>query len=125
VRRAAGVAGAIAATGSIAIVSLIAPFRADRAAARAKAGQPFFEVHVHASLAACERRDPKGLYRRARAGTLPSFTGVDSPYEPPLHPDLLLDTVDAGVEESAAELVAFIDRHTRLHRRDDEHAASA
>ncbi|HEY4440666.1 MAG TPA: adenylyl-sulfate kinase, partial [Candidatus Elarobacter sp.] len=87
VRRAAAVAGILAESGQIAIVSLISPFAADRNAARALARHPFFEVYVNAPLATCEARDPKGLYKRARLGELRAFTGIDSPYEPPAAPD--------------------------------------
>jgi bifunctional enzyme CysN/CysC len=114
VRRAAAVAGILAETGTVALVSLISPFAADRAAARAAARHPFYEVYVNAPLAACEARDPKGLYRRARAGELHSFTGIDSPYEPPLAPDLELHTDTLSVTEAAERLAAFIEHHTRV-----------
>jgi bifunctional enzyme CysN/CysC len=113
VRRAAAVAGAIAETGQIVLVALISPFAADRAAARAAARVPFFEVHVDASLETCERRDPKGLYRRARSGELPAFTGIDSPYEAPSAPDLVIETGSEGVDRAADALLAFVDERTR------------
>jgi bifunctional enzyme CysN/CysC len=113
VRRAAAVAGAIAETGQIVLVALISPFAADRAAARAAARVPFFEVHVDASLETCERRDPKGLYRRARSGELPAFTGIDSPYEAPSAADLVIETGSEGVDRAADALLAFVDERTR------------
>ncbi|MBV8642392.1 MAG: adenylyl-sulfate kinase [Candidatus Eremiobacteraeota bacterium] len=113
VRRAAVVAGALAATGQIVLVSLIAPFAADRAAARAASRVPFHEVYVHATLAECERRDPKGHYRRARSGALPDFTGIDSPYEVLTAPDLVIDTGSLSIEDAVDALVAFIDERTR------------
>jgi bifunctional enzyme CysN/CysC len=98
VRRAAEVARLMVEAGLIVIVGLISPFRADRAAARARfAPGAFVEVFVDAPLAVCERRDPKGLYRRARSGQLSAFTGVDSPYEAPEAPDLRLATAERGV----------------------------
>jgi bifunctional enzyme CysN/CysC len=114
VRRAAAAAGAIAETGQIVLVALIAPFAADRAAARASARHPFYEVHVDAPLDTCERRDPKGLYRRARSGELPAFTGIDSPYEPPDAPDLVLDTANITLDHAVDALTAFVDERTRF-----------
>ncbi len=105
VRRTAHVARLLAESGSVALVSLVSPYTADREAAaalHAEAGLAFFEVFVDASLALCQRRDPKGLYARARAGELRGLTGVGAPYEAPAHPDLVLrsgsETVDAAVE---------------------------
>ena len=92
VRRAGEVAALFASAGVVAIAAFIAPYRADRDRIRARHAEFFHEVHVAASLAACERRDPKGLYAKARAGRIPEFTGVSAPYEPPLHAELVLDT---------------------------------
>ncbi|MGQ7935428.1 adenylyl-sulfate kinase [Paraburkholderia sp. D1E] len=76
-----------------AIAALISPFRRDRELARQTVGEArFFEVYVATSLTVCEARDPKGLYRRARAGEIANFTGINDPYEAPLNPDLWLDT---------------------------------
>jgi adenylylsulfate kinase len=96
------------------LVSLIAPFAADRAAARETSAHPFHEVYVNAPLAACEERDPKGLYRKARSGELPAFTGIDSPYEPPAAPELEIRTDAVSIEDAVAQLVAFIEERTRL-----------
>jgi adenylyl-sulfate kinase len=99
VRRAAEVARLMVEAGLVVVVALISPFRADRAAARARfAAGAFMEVFVDAPLAVCEHRDPKGLYRRARSGQLSAFTGIDSPYEVPLAPDLRLATAEQGVD---------------------------
>ena len=113
VRRTAHVASLLAESGSIALVSLVSPYAADRRAAAAlhRAEElPFVEVFVDASLALCERRDPKGLYARARAGQLADLTGVGAPYEPPRHPDLVLGqgvkTADRDVEQVLALLTA-------------------
>jgi len=106
IRRAAEVARILARADIVTIVSLISPFRKERAQARAIAGEiPFLEVYVDAPLAVCEARDPKGLYRRARAGLIPNFTGIDSAYEAPLEPDLHLHT-DAGTPRDGAARVA-------------------
>jgi adenylyl-sulfate kinase len=93
VRRAAEVARLFADAGTVALVSLVSPYEADRAAARklhAEDGLRFVEVFVNTPLEECERRDPKGLYARARAGKLSGFTGVDDPYEAPSSPDVEL-----------------------------------
>ncbi|MGW4633587.1 adenylyl-sulfate kinase [Nocardia sp. NPDC004415] len=107
VRRVAEVAALFADSGAVAIVSVISPFAAQRAAARTThtgRGLPFHEVFVDTSLAECERRDPKGLYAKARAGELPGFTGIGSPYERPGNADLVI-TPDLG---SPAEIAAHI-----------------
>ncbi len=122
VRRAAAVAGALASAGAIVLVALIAPFAADRAAARASAQHPFVEVYVSAALEACERRDPKGLYRRAREGTLAAFTGLESRYDVPAQPDLVLDTSRVPLEEAVGALVAFVDERTRPLRTENTNA---
>ena len=105
-RRVAETARLVAASGAIAVVATISPAAADRAKARQVAslsGLRFIEVHLDAPLAVCEARDAKGLYRRARAGHLSGFTGLDAPYEPPTAPD-----VRVGPERSpddAAEII--------------------
>ena len=93
VRRTAEVARLFADAGVVALVSLVSPFRADRALARARhddAGLPFLEVWVSTPVEECERRDPKGLYARARSGELPNLTGVGAPYEAPEAPEVEL-----------------------------------
>lgn len=115
IRRVGEVAALFADAGLICIVAFISPYRADRARARAAAqGSHFHEIHIAASLEVCEARDPKGLYREARGGTLRDFTGVDAPYEAPLQPDLCLDTGSQSVSVCLEQLVNFvIDRHPR------------
>jgi bifunctional enzyme CysN/CysC len=112
VRRTAHVARLMADAGTVAIVSLVSPFVADREQARALVeaqGLPFFEVWVSTPVEECERRDPKGLYARARAGELRGFTGVDGAYEAPVAPDLELG-VDVDVKAAAARLLAALHR---------------
>lgn len=124
VRRIAEIAGLLRDQGSIVLVPVIAPFAADRALARAIVGAGFHEIHVAAPLAACEERDPKGLYRRARAGEIPGFTGIASPYEVPTGADLILDTAAASRERCTEDLVAYVERATRpASHRDSTHAA--
>ncbi|GEP00447.1 hypothetical protein GCM10007887_20890 [Methylobacterium haplocladii] len=106
IRRAAEVARLMTETGLIVIVSLISPFVAERAAARRAAGDiPFLEVFVDTPLAVCEARDPKGLYEKARAGSIPDFTGISSPYEAPQAPELRITTRVETVAESAQPLI--------------------
>ncbi len=98
VRRAGEVAAMFAEAGALALIALICPFEEDRRLIRTlheQAGLPFAEVFVDTSIEECERRDAKGLYARARAGQLPGFTGIDSAYEVPAHPDLVVGS-DAG-----------------------------
>lgn len=110
IRRAAEAALLMAESGAVVITALISPYRADReiAAERCRArGVPFAEVYVNAPLAECERRDPKQLYRRARAGEIPAFTGISSPYEPPTSPALEIRTDLEPVEASLRKLIAL------------------
>jgi adenylyl-sulfate kinase len=93
IRRAAEVARLMNQAGLIVITSFISPFREDRAMARTIIGEDkFIEVHVCTSATVCEERDPKGLYAKARAGKIPDFTGISSPYEAPAFPALSVDT---------------------------------
>ncbi|MGU3329571.1 adenylyl-sulfate kinase [Methylobacterium mesophilicum] len=109
IRRAAETAKLMAEAGVITIVSLISPFREERAAARAAAGDvAFLEVFVDTPLKICEARDPKGLYERARSGTIPNFTGISAPYEVPNEPDLTLATEGRSVAASAMPLISTL-----------------
>lgn len=107
VRRVGEVAKLFALSGFIAVVPVISPFRAGRDTARLiheNRGLGFIEVHMDTSLDECERRDPKGLYRRARAGEIPNFTGLDSPYEPPVSAEVVLRPSD-GDPDAMARLI--------------------
>ncbi len=107
VRRTAHVARVLADAGVVALVSLVSPYAAERAKARElhdADGIPFLEVYVNTPLAECERRDPKGLYARARRGEICHFTGIDDPYEPPECADVELRGGDQPLE-AAVELV--------------------
>lgn len=109
-RRAAEAALLLANGGAVVIVALISPFREVRRQIAAQAqeqGIAFAEIYVNAPIAVCEQRDPKALYRRARAGELRAVTGVDAPYEAPEHPHLELRTDQETVAESLAKLVPF------------------
>jgi bifunctional enzyme CysN/CysC len=101
------VAKLMADAGLLVLVSFISPFRAERDAARALVDPgEFIEVFVDTPLDVAEGRDRKGLYRKARAGSLPHFTGIDSLYEPPPSPEVRIDTVHSGVEESVEQIVS-------------------
>lgn len=109
IRRVGEVAALFADAGLICITAFISPYRQDRLLARQAASRTsFHEIHVAADLATCEARDPKGLYRKARAGALRDFTGIDAPYEPPEAPELVIDTSGETVEQSLARLVGYI-----------------
>ncbi|BEV71640.1 MULTISPECIES: adenylyl-sulfate kinase [unclassified Paludibacterium] len=91
------------------VVALISPYRADRQMARELIGAPgFVEIYLATELVVCEARDPKGLYRKARAGDIPAFTGVSDPYEPPLTPDLQLDTACLSVETCCLQVQSLL-----------------
>jgi bifunctional enzyme CysN/CysC len=105
IRRVAEVARLMVDAGLIVLVSFISPFRAERQMARELVGEgEFIEVFVDTPLSEAERRDVKGLYRKARAGELKNFTGVDSPYEPPLAPEIRIDTTRLSAEQAAEEI---------------------
>lgn len=107
VRRVSEVARLMVDAGLVVVVALISPFRVERQEARARfnAGE-FMEVFIDAPLAVCEQRDPKGLYKRARRGEIPAFTGIDSRYEPPLIPDSRIDSVLLTPQQAVATLLA-------------------
>ncbi|HEV3155820.1 MAG TPA: sulfate adenylyltransferase subunit CysN [Candidatus Baltobacteraceae bacterium] len=110
IRRVAEVAKLLADAGLIVIVSFISPFRAERQAARALMGEgEFFEVFIDTELAVAESRDVKGLYKKARAGELKHFTGIDSPYEPPENPEIHIDTSTLSAVEAAEQIAAALD----------------
>lgn len=111
VRRVGEVARLFADAGVVTLVPLISPYRADRERARAAhdaAGLRFVEVFVNTPIDECERRDPKGLYAKARAGEITGFTGIDDPYEPPTSPDLELTPALATVEDCAGAVLDLI-----------------
>ena len=107
VRRAGFAAAMMANAGLITICALISPFARERDAVRAKCkadGVPFIEVYLSTSFSECERRDVKGLYAKARSGEIPKFTGLTSTYEPPVSPEITIDTSVTPVEESVATI---------------------
>jgi len=115
IRRVAEIARLMNDAALIAITAFISPYRADRRMARDIVGAGrFIEVYLDAPLEICEQRDPKGLYRKARAGQIADFTGVSAPYEAPEAPTLVLATGRRGVEDCVAELLALVQERIRL-----------
>ena len=111
IRRIAEVANLFNEAGLIVITAFISPYREDRDQARVVIGSDrFLEIHISTPLAVCEQRDPKQLYQKARRGEIPQFTGISDPYEPPLNPELDLDTSELAVPDSVQRLVQELDR---------------
>jgi bifunctional enzyme CysN/CysC len=117
IRRIGEVAALFADAGFITITAFISPYRSDRQRARAAAGDAFHEIYVRADLSTCEQRDPKGLYKKARKGEIPEFTGITAPYEPPEAAELVVDTQSQSVEASIAEVVEHVQRSFVIDRR--------
>jgi adenylylsulfate kinase len=115
IRRIGEVAKLFSEAGIIALTSFISPYRSDRDAVR-EIMEPgdFIEVLVDASVETCESRDVKGLYKKARAGEIPEFTGISAPYEAPEKPELVLDTNTQSVEESLGSLIRFLEEKGTL-----------
>jgi len=116
IRRVGQVSKLMADAGVVVLSALISPYRSDRDQVRASVQEiaSFHEVFVRASLSTCESRDPKGLYKLARAGKIKNFTGIDDPYDEPLKPDLVLDSDNKTVEELASETVAWLEKKISL-----------
>jgi adenylylsulfate kinase len=112
IRRIGEVAKLFADSGVITMTSFISPYRKDRDNVRAlhDAGKlPFIEVFVNTPMSTCEQRDPKGLYKKARAGELKNFTGIDDPYEEPLNPELQIDATSTSPQEATVLLVQYLE----------------
>jgi adenylylsulfate kinase len=113
IRRIGAVAELFASAGLVTLTAFVSPYRRDRDAVRkqvesqGRAGD-FIEVFVDAPLEVCEQRDPKGLYKKARAGEIKGFTGIDDPYEPPLDPELVLASADRSPSELADKVIQFL-----------------
>jgi bifunctional enzyme CysN/CysC len=108
IRRVGEVAALLSDAGLIVITAFISPYRADRDRAREAGGAAFREIFIRADVETCESRDPKGLYKRARAGEIQDFTGISAPYEAPADPELVVDTSNRNVESCVDELVAYV-----------------
>ena len=117
IRRVGEVAKLFASAGLLVITAFISPYRADRDRARSIAPDLFHEVHIAADIATCEKRDPKGLYKKARAGEIKDFTGISAPYEEPVTPEVTIETVERTVNESVADLMAYAERNFSMVKR--------
>lgn len=114
-RRIAEVCNLFVDAGIVTIAAFISPLRKDRALARKIIGKDdFLEVYVNTSLEACEKRDVKGLYKKARAGKIKEFTGIDAPYEAPNDPDIEVRTEEQSIEEAVEQILAAIDHKLKL-----------
>jgi len=106
------VASEIVRHGGAVITAAISPYRATRQEVRKMVGDDhFIEVFMDTPIEVCEQRDVKGMYARARRGEIRAFTGVDDPYEPPLNPEIRLDTVHASVDENAGRIMVYLEKH--------------
>jgi len=106
---------------TITLTSFISPYRSDRAVARelhASRSIPFVEIYVHVPLDVAESRDPKGLYAKARKGELKDFTGISAPYEEPENAEVVIRSVETGVEEAVVQIVKYIEAHGLLARQE-------
>lgn len=109
IRRIGEVSKLMVDAGLVVLSAFISPFEADRQQVRSIIGEAnYIEVYVNTPLEVCEQRDVKGLYKKARAGEVKNFTGIDSPYEEPLHPDVVIKTDDLSVEKSIVELLKVV-----------------
>jgi adenylylsulfate kinase len=117
IRRIGEVAKLFTDCGVLVFTSFISPYRADRDQVRALfAPGDFIEVYVAADVATCEARDPKGLYKKARAGQIPDFTGISAPYEEPLEPELVLETGSQTLEQSVHSVLSHLEKTGYLSR---------
>lgn len=116
IRRVGEVAALFADAGLICITAFISPYRADRLHARNACDEAFHEIHIAADLETCESRDPKGLYKKARAGNLPQFTGVDAPYESPEKAEMVVDTSHEEIQKSLGTLLDYVEQRIPLRK---------
>lgn len=116
IRRIGEMAKLFADAGLIVLSAFISPFRADRQMVRdlVEAGE-FIEIHMSTPLSVCEQRDPKGLYKKARQGEIKNFTGIDSAYEEPDRPEIILNTAECDIEACAEQVIAYLRRNHIIH----------
>ncbi len=118
IRRIGEVAKLFADASALTLTSFISPYRADRDLVREiheKDNLPFVEIYIAAPLDVCEERDPKGLYKKARAGEIPEFTGVSAPYEEPLNPELVVNTAECTPQEATVRILRYLEERDLLH----------
>jgi adenylylsulfate kinase len=119
IRRIGAVAQLFCSAGLVTLTAFVSPYRRDRELVRRLVvgrgrADDFIEVYVNAPLEVCEARDPKGLYKKARAGEIKNFTGIDDPYEPPQHPEIILNAVDTPPEQLAAQVVRHLESSSKI-----------
>ena len=117
IRRITEVAKLFADSGSLVLTAFISPYLEDRIQAREIIGQEdFIEIYIKADLSVCESRDPKGLYKKARAGEIKGFTGIDAPYEAPKNPELIIESDKYDVDACAGKIVDFLIRENIINK---------
>ncbi|TWG32009.1 adenylyl-sulfate kinase [Geobacillus sp. C56-T2] len=115
IRRIGEVAKLMVDAGIVTLTAFISPYREDREMVRQLLGEKeFIEIYVKCSLEECERRDPKGLYKKARAGEIKGFTGIDDPYEEPENPELVVETDKQTLEESVKQVITYLEENGYL-----------
>ncbi|MFN0244354.1 MAG: adenylyl-sulfate kinase [Planctomycetota bacterium] len=114
IRRIGFVANLLARNGVVAVSAAISPYRDVRDEVRAKAQVPFVEIYVEAPIEVLEARDTKGLYKKARAGMIPNFTGISDPYEPPLKAEVVVRSAEESIEASAAKVIGYLEKRGLL-----------
>ena len=111
IRRIAEISNLMLDAGVVTLAAFVSPYKKDRQAIKQIVGPDnFFEIYVNSSLTACEHRDVKGLYKKARAGEIKNMTGVSAPYQPPIHPDLEIVTDGQTIQESVAVIIQFLNK---------------
>ena len=110
IRRISEVARLMNDAGLIVLTAFVSPYISDRLQAREIIGPGFTEIYVNTPLEVCEKRDVKGLYKKARSGEIPNFTGISDPYEPPAEAEILIDTSDISIEKAADQLIDELEK---------------
>lgn len=111
IRRVGEISNLMLDAGLIVLAAFISPFKSDREKIRNSLTKgEFIEIFLDVPIADCEKRDPKGLYSKARAGNIKEFTGIDSPYEPPLSPNLVINTAEISIKESVYKIISFLEQ---------------
>lgn len=126
IRRIGEVAKLFVDAGVVVLAAFISPFHEDRERVRALFGPgEFIEIFVKCDLPICESRDPKGLYRKARAGDVPHFTGINSPYEEPVHPELVINTGELDIAASVDAVMQYLEQHSTQYKQMGQQALTA
>lgn len=120
IRRIGEVSKLMVDAGIVTLTAFISPYREDRQQVRELLGESeFIEVYVKCSLEECENRDPKGLYKKARAGEIKGFTGIDDPYEEPVQPEIVVDTTEAGIDSGVEAILAYLEKNAYIEKEEE------